>query len=342
MRQKSDSLVQASGAKPGLDVLADVLQGIHLRSRVHARYELTAPWGMRIERAPFPVFYAVLRGNCVLSAGDKELSLTGGDFVFLPAGARFTLKDRRGSRVLPVEAIYATRQPVRCGGVLHYGGDGEAVTVLCGSFTFEGETLSPLVRHLPTLMHVKADDPASSRWLEPTLRFVASEIEAQQPGYDTVVSRLADVLFVQALRAHLESSSKDNGWLRALVDPRIGAVLQRVHEKPEAPWTLEGLARAASMSRSVFAERFKQLVGEPPLVYVGRWRMHRAMTLMRARDTSVAEVARAVGYETESAFGKAFRRWVGMTPGAFRRSSAATPSPGGTPAASPSPSRRAG
>ncbi|MFY2559618.1 AraC family transcriptional regulator [Corallococcus terminator] len=319
MRQKSVSLVQPSGETPGLDVLADVLQGVHLRSRVHARYELTAPWGMRIDGSPFPLFYAVMRGHCLLSTDERELSLAGGDFVFIPANVKFTLKDRRGTRALPIAEVYATRQPIRCGGLLHYGGGGEAVTLMVGSFTFEGETLSPLVKHLPTLLHVRADDPRSPRWLESTLRFVAAEIEAKQPGHETVVSRLADVLFVQALRAHLESPSGENGWLRALVDPRIGTVLQRVHEKPEAPWTLEGLARLAGMSRSVFAERFKSLVGEAPLAYIGRWRMHRAMALMRGRDVALAEVARAVGYETESSFGKAFRRWVGVTPGAFRR-----------------------
>ncbi|WP_140853606.1 AraC family transcriptional regulator [Myxococcus xanthus] len=320
MRQKSVSLVQSSGAQPpGLDVLADALRGVRLRSRVDARYEMTAPWGMRVDGCPFPLFYAVMRGNCLLSTDDQELSLAGGDFVFIPAGVRFALRDRKGTRTLPIAEVYATRGPMRCGGILHYGGGGAAVTLVVGSFTFEGETHSPLVRHLPTLLHVKGDAETTPRWLEPTLRFVAAEVEAKQPGYETVVSRLADVLFVQALRAHMASSSGENGWLRALVDPRIGAVLQRMHEKPEAPWTLEGLARIASMSRSVFAERFRSLVGEAPLAYLTQWRMHRAMGLMRERHRSMAEVARAVGYETESSFGKAFKRSVGVTPGAFRQ-----------------------
>ncbi|MCP3099732.1 AraC family transcriptional regulator [Myxococcus sp. K15C18031901] len=302
-----------------MDVLADALRGVRLQSRVDARYELSAPWGMRVDGCPYPLFYAVMRGNCLLSADDQELVLAGGDFVFIPAGVRFTLRDRKGTRALPIAEVYASRGPMRCGGLLRYGGGGAEVTLVVGSFTFEGETLSPLVKHLPTLLHVKGDAETTPRWLESTLRFVASEIEAKQPGYETVVSRLADVLFVQALRAHLASSSDGNGWLRALVDPRIGGVLQRMHEKPETPWTLEGLARLASMSRSVFAERFRDLVGEAPLAYLTRWRMHRAMGLMRDRHRSLAEVARAVGYETESSFGKAFKRSVGVTPGTFRQ-----------------------
>lgn len=319
MRQKSVSMVQASGPSTELDVLAEVLSGMRLRSRVHARYEFTAPWGMRVDSCPTPLFYAVMRGNCLLSTDEEELSLTGGDFVFIPAGVRFTLRDRKGTRALPVTEVYATRGHMRCGGVLQYGGGGPAATLLVGSFTFEGESLSPLVRHLPTLLHVKGDTAPALPWLEPTLRFVASEVEARQPGYETVVSRLADVLFVQALRAHMASASQANGWLRALVDPRIGKVLQHIHEKPQAPWTLEGLARLASMSRTVFADRFRTLVGEAPLAYITRWRMHQAMALMRDPGRSMAEVARAVGYETESSFGKAFKRRVGMTPGTYRR-----------------------
>ncbi|MCY1062739.1 AraC family transcriptional regulator [Nannocystis sp. SCPEA4] len=312
-------MVRASGRRPGIDVLADVLRGVRLQSRVHARYEMTAPWGMRIDSSPHPLFYAVMRGSCLLTTDDAELALAGGDFVFIPAGTRFSLRDRRGTKALPVAEVYATRVPLQCGGLLHYGGGGAPVTIVAGSFAFEGEALSPLAGQLPTLLHVKADAADSPRWLEPTLRFVAAEIEAKQPGHETVVSRLADVLFVQALRAHMSSESGESGWLRALVDPRIGAVLQRVHEKPQAPWTLAGLARLAGMSRSVFAERFKALVGDAPLAYVTRWRMHRAMALLRDRDASLADVARAVGYETDGAFGKAFKRHVGVTPGQFRR-----------------------
>ncbi|WP_186002111.1 AraC family transcriptional regulator [Corallococcus sp. Z5C101001] len=312
-------MVQTSGDSAGFDVLTEVLGGIQLRSKVHGRYELTAPWGMRIDGSPNPLFYAVMRGNCLLSTDEESLTLVGGDFVFIPAGVRFTLRDAKGTRALPVEEVYATRGPMRCGGLLHYGGGGVAATLLVGSFAFEGEALSPLLRHLPTLLHVKGDGIPALPWLEPTLRFVASEVEARQPGYDTIVSRLADVLFVQALRAHMDSASHANGWLRALVDPRIGKVLQRIHEKPQAPWTLAGLAKLASMSRTLFAERFRALVGEAPLAYIARWRMHQAMVLMRDPGKSLAEVARDVGYETESSFGKAFKRHVGMTPGTHRR-----------------------
>lgn len=318
MRQKSGFMVRTSEGGPEFDVLADVLRGVQLRSRVHARYDLTAPWGMKMTAAPNPLFYAVMRGNCVLTLDDADLPLTGGDFVFISPGRSFTLRDRRQTRAVPLADVYATRG-LRCGGLLSYGGGGIETQIIIGSFAFDGSSLSPLASQLPALLHVKNGGTTPARWLESTLQFVAAEIEAKQPGYETTVSRLADVLFVQALRAHMASSSTENGWLRALVEPRLGIVLKHIHEKPEEPWTLEKLSRLAGMSRSVFAARFKLLVGEAPLTYVSRWRIHRAIQLMNGGAASMGEIARGVGYETESSFGKAFKRHMGMTPGELRR-----------------------
>jgi transcriptional regulator GlxA family with amidase domain len=135
-----------------------------------------------------------------------------------------------------------------------------------------------------------------------------------------VASRLADVLFIHALRAYVAARPCENGgWLRAIVDRDLGAVLQRMHAAPEQPWTVDGLARAAGMSRSAFAARFKAMLGFGPLTYLARWRMHRAAELLATSDAPAAAIASAVGYETEGAFGKTFKRYVGETPGAYRR-----------------------
>lgn len=281
--------------------------------------ELTAPWGMSIACIEEPLFYVVTRGNCLLEIDGTRLALSGGDFVFIPGGRSFTLKDSASTPAVPATDVYAARGE-RCGGILNYGGGGAPTTVVAGRYVFEGATLSPIVKSLPALLHVKGDGGGATGWLASTMQFVASELETEAPGYETVASRLGDVLFVHALRAHLASLPEgQGGWLRALVDPRIGPVLQRIHEAPEQPWTLERLARTAGMSRSVFAARFKALVGEAPLKYLTQWRMHRASELVASGEEPVGAIARAVGYETESAFGKAFRRYVGETPGEFRR-----------------------
>lgn len=302
-----------------MDVLADTLRSVHLRSIVNGRLEMSAPWGMRVDARDVTTFYVVTHGGCVLETRDMRLTLASGDFVFILAGTPFVLKDSPKTRPVPATEIYANRGR-RCGELMRYGGQGAPTTLIAGSFVFEGLSLSPLVACLPTVLHVKGDGGIATRWLESTMQFVASEMEVQQPGYETVASRLGDVLLVQALRTYVASLPiEQGGWLRALFDPQLGVALQRLHERPQAPWTVESLARIASMSRSVFAERFKSLIGEGPMTYLTRWRMHKAMQLMAERGPSMSAIAQAVGYETDSAFVKAFKRHVGETPGSFRR-----------------------
>jgi AraC-like DNA-binding protein len=145
-------------------------------------------------------------------------------------------------------------------------------------------------------------------------------MEAGRPGHEIVATRLADVLFIHALRTYVQTlPAEAGGWLRALEDPQMGLVLQQLHERPGHPWTVEAMAKVASMARSTFAARFQDVLGESPLMYLTRWRMHTAMQLMAQSDESLTAVARAVGYETDGAFGKAFKRHVGKTPGDYRR-----------------------
>jgi AraC-like DNA-binding protein len=167
---------------------------------------------------------------------------------------------------------------------------------------------------------VRPDGERSEQWLDAILQLLAVETALEQPGTETVVSRLTDILFVRALRTHLASLPEGSqGWLRALKDPPMATALHLLHEQPEQPWTVEGLAERLAMSRSAFAARFKELVGEPPMSYLTRWRLQKAAHRMLEGDATLASIARAVGYETESAFGKAFRRHFGVTPGDYRK-----------------------
>jgi AraC-like DNA-binding protein len=170
------------------------------------------------------------------------------------------------------------------------------------------------------VLHVKGDAGTTVRWLEANLQFVASEMAAGEPGFETIVSRLADILVVQAVRAHVaQTGGGCKGWLRALVDPQISRALSLIHEKPEDDWTVESLASKVGMSRSAFAARFAQLVEEPPLTYLTRWRMQKASRLLETSPAGVAEVAKRVGYDAEAAFSKAFKRWIGVARIAARR-----------------------
>jgi transcriptional regulator GlxA family with amidase domain len=177
-----------------------------------------------------------------------------------------------------------------------------------------------VTRLLPPLILVKADQ-AQTLALYTTLNMLASEMAEPAPGSELVVKRLADILFIQSIRAHIASRSESckKGLLRAIFDPQIGAALNSMHEKVEGPWTVESLAAACGMSRSAFAVRFKELVGETPLEYLTSWRMHKATALLHQGDKKLFEVAKSVGYDSDAAFSKAFKRILGVAPREYRR-----------------------
>ena len=177
-----------------------------------------------------------------------------------------------------------------------------------------------LISALPTLIHVRGTETTAGPWLAQTIRLLADEATADRPGATTVVNRLCDALFVYVLRSHLANLRDDEAtWLRALVDPQIGAALRTIHAETGAPWTVAKLAAGVGMSRSAFAARFCDLVGEAPMAYVTRWRIRTAAVALRTTRREVAEIAAAAGYESAAAFSKAFRRLIGEPPGAYRR-----------------------
>ncbi len=311
-----------------MDVLTDVLESIRVRSLIVGRLECTAPWGLKMTRG-IPAFYVVTRGGCWLDVEGigSPSHLAGGDFVVLPKGQGHVIRDsRRTKPVLAAEALKSCSNHRACqpGGVFQFGGGGARTTLVGGFFRVDDGANNPLIRSLPSIIHVQSDQGAPVEWLEATLQFVASEMAAGRPGAETVVSRLADILFVQAVRAHLaQAGDRATGWLRALVDPQIGQALGLIHEQPQEPWTVERLAERVGMSRSAFAARFGQLVEEPPLTYLTRWRMSKASRLLRRGSSSIGEISGQVGYEAEAAFSKAFKRWHGMSPGVYRKRQAA-------------------
>jgi AraC-like DNA-binding protein len=309
-----------------MDVLTDVLESVRMRSNVYGRMELTAPWGLRVDFGAqgHPSFYVVSRGTCWLELDGvaDAIPLTGGDFLLLPKGRPHVIRDRPGSPPIPIKDLLAgcaaPGEGVN-GPVLRHGGGGTPTSLVAGCFWFESEGGMPLIDALPPLIHIKGDEGSPVRWLESTLQFLAAEVASPVAGAETVRNRLADILFVQAIRAHISGAGATSvGWLRALGDEQIGAALRLIHERPAHPWTVDSLADGVAMSRSAFADRFRHLVGVPPHSYVTRWRLHKASDLLRRGDATLAAVARAVGYENESSFGKVFKRYTGLAPGEFR------------------------
>jgi AraC-like DNA-binding protein len=183
--------------------------------------------------------------------------------------------------------------------------------------SFDRASLRPITQLLPSFILIKAEH-ARTLALHDTMRALASEMAEQVPGSEIVANRLAEVLFIQILRAHIASGPERNkGWLRAIFDPQMGIALSAIHDSVNTPWTVESLAQAAGMSRSAFAARFKELLGQTPLEYVTEWRMQKAMQLLQQRDKKLIDVARLVGYESDAAFSKAFKRVVGANPSEY-------------------------
>jgi len=321
-----------------LDPITDLFETMQVVGVVHARLEATAPWGLKTDgdvtegvskdkhsaaSASSPFHFAhfgmVSRGNCWLSVEGipDPIPLAGGDCFLLAPGSSYTLRDSPRTRA----HSFCDVAPKNGSQVISYGGGGVPTTIISGWFRFSATSVKPLTRLLPPLILVKADQ-AQSLALHTTLNMLASEMAELAPGSELLVNRLADLLFIHSIRAHIGSQSETckSGLLRAIFDSQIGAALKSMHEKVEHPWTVGSLAAACGMSRSAFALRFKELVEQTPLEYLTSWRMQKATALLQKGDKKLFEVAKSVGYDSDAAFSKAFKRIVGITPRHYRRS----------------------
>jgi len=303
-----------------MDALSRILRSVRLESGIISRAHLSVPWAVSSPGAPSPIFHAVTRGSCwVRREGERTPTrLARGDVVVLARGEPHVLFDDPRTRPVSIKAI-----PTRAfGGValIEHGGGGEETRIVCGKFVLEHESGSALLALLPPLLHIGAENGALTEWIETTISLLDHEVDRDDPGADAILGRIADVLFVQVLRRWLAGDTGSaRGWLAAAQDPQIGQALTLIHEDPAARWSASTLAAKVGMSRSSFFERFTTLLGEPPARYVTRWRLHRATDLMAGRRWSTAQIAERVGYASEDAFTKVFKRHLGLSPSAYRR-----------------------
>lgn len=308
------------------DPLGEALHHLRLSGTFYCRSELTAPWGLTIPPIPDHLWiHVVTAGGCRLETdGAEPVPLRAGDVVLLPHGEGHRLRsgpDTIAPSVMDLPHAMATDRYA----VLHHGSGGEATTLICGAVRVDTPGARDLLDLLPPLLHVGASP--RTEWIEATLRLVAAEARELRPGGEAVLTRLADVLVIQVVRSWLDTDpAARTGWLGALADPRIGRAIALIHRDPARAWTVASLAAQVPMSRSAFAARFTALVGEPVLAYLTRRRMHLALDRLRA-GAGVAEVAGGLGYRSEAAFGRAFARVVGATPGAVRRGALTTRRP---------------
>jgi AraC-like DNA-binding protein len=297
-----------------------VLDAMRLSTLVYGRLELYAPWGLQFPGTGAAQIAIAVRGSALLSleGTDTSLTLSAGDLALMPHGGGYSIRDAEGSPMLALEHG-SCRRSQALGTPIRLGGEGPQSTLVAGAFQFGVMPRSLLFEKLPRVIHVAAGSPQATPTLASTLQLLISESTSTRPGATVVMSRLADILLVQAIRAHIEEGGCQKHGLCALTDPPIAKALALIHERPAEPWTVESLAAAVALSRSGFAARFSAQVGDPPLEYLARWRMTKAAQLLRESKLSLSEVAEHTGYQSEASFNRAFKRWEGIAPGAYRR-----------------------
>ena len=301
------------------DPLSEVLQDLRLSRASYCRSELTSPWGIEFPPQRDARFHFVAKGTCWLRTGARPPTPIGsGDVLLLPHGTGHALADKplRSTRPLkdmPLEKISDATYRMRV------GGGGARTFLVCCSIGFEEPAVHPLLELMPEVLLLQGGAVHDST-LPILLEVMAGEVRDQRVGAATVMTRLADIVVTRVIRAWTEGQNGDpTGWLAAIRDPKIGRALAAIHRRPGHIWSVEALADVAQTSRSIFSERFTSIVGIPPARYLARWRMHLASVWLRNDRVTVAEVAARLGYESNASFSRAFKRFLGLPPGALRR-----------------------
>ena len=306
------------------DPLAEALHFLRMNGAFYCRSELTAPWGMTMMPMPGYIwFHVVTTGRVWLEAGDDEgRLLQPGDLGMVPHGEGHVLRSEPGVPAPGVLELEREEISERYE-ILRHGGGGAPTTLICGAVRFDHPAARNLVEILPPIMHLEPASAPQLDWMQSTLRLMAVEAHELRPGSEAVITRLGDILVIQAIRSWLETDpAAKTGWLGALQDEQIGRAIALIHRDPARNWTVASLADELAMSRSAFAARFTELVGEPAMQYVTRWRMQVAVSALRNDGATVGELASRLGYRSEAAFARAFKRVIGLPPGAVKRSSA--------------------
>ena len=324
------------------DALSEVLAAVHLSGAVFFNVTAKSPW---VAEAPPAAqiaprvapgaqhaieYHVVTSGSCWISlVGDnasEPVRLDEGDIVVVPHGDPHVVSSAPGMRAEPNLEVYGKPGDNTLAAVpflLQTGGDGPSETrLICGFFSCDVRPFNPLLDSLPRFMRFGRDSLASRSLLDQFIRFATDEMDNKRAGSQSVLNRLSELMFVEIVRLYMDQLGGSNtGWLAGLRDPLVGRALTLLHARPSHAWTLEQLASEAAASRSVLADRFNDLVGYPPIQYLTRWRMQIAARRLMDPGAKVAAVAHEVGYESEAAFSRAFKKFVGQSPGQWRTES---------------------
>jgi AraC family transcriptional regulator, alkane utilization regulator len=316
-----------------MDALSEVLRLVRLTGAVFLNGEFTAPWAVEsppshvlsrslLPRAEYVVeYHVVAKGSCFIRVpGADPVALDEGDLVMLPRGDSHVLSSDVAINMTPLPAD-ATRLPAYGEIVSHrLGGGGDLTRIVCGYLAVDRTLCASLLAALPRVLRVSARSGEVNAWLDTYMRFSLLERGEERPGGACVLSKLSELMFVEAIRRYVEALPPgQTGWLAGVRDPLVGKALALMHRNPARPWTVEGLAKNVGLSRSSLAERFTELIGKPPMQYLMQWRLTLAAHLLQSTSKGAAVVAEDVGYDSEAAFSRAFKREFGAPPATWRR-----------------------
>lgn len=315
-----------------MDLLSEILSAVQIENTFFGRQTLTAPWGYEIPHTRTVHFLSVTEGFCwLIRPGHEPQRLEQGDFVMFARPTTSVFASSPDAEVEPlvdlIRKYYSPDYSIELRNIppfdLHHGGGGRVTELVGGAIDLPADTGAMLINALPEFIYLNSSEAETRRWLQPLMNLVTEEVQmaaTTAPGHAAIARRLAELLFLRIIQVHwVQNPTETSGWLRGLSDARIAKVLQAVHGEPQRPWTLALLADEAGMSRSALAERFAQLIGEPPIQYLTRWRMHLAALKFAAGEKRTGLVAESVGYQSEIAFAKTFKRFIGVSPTAYRR-----------------------
>lgn len=305
-----------------MDVLDDILDTLNLKGILYFRTDFTPPWAVTVpDLGQAARFHLVVQGGCHVDfASGDSVDLGPGDIVLIPRGRSHVLADRPGRDAPPLERVLESAGFEGHGVFVVGDSDPRASTqMICGHFSFRGGADHPLLRALPEYLVTTTAARARRPWLDEILRLVAQRVFSDEMGSNTAVTRLSEIVFIELLRNGIDQSEDLKSLLEAFGDRQIGRALELIHEQPAHPWTVETLAARVAMSRSRFAERFKDLVGTGPMAYLLDWRLQKALSLLDGSRASVKQVASQTGYQSPAAFSRAFSGRFGLTPSEYRR-----------------------
>ena len=318
-----------------MDALSDVLRVARLTGGVFLHAEFFAPWCMAARVGPehcspalgpashLILYHYIVEGKLRIRVGKGDgggLVLGAGDVVLLPrndvhlVGSDLTLPPVAGSDII---------QAPKNGGLftIHHGGGGERTRMICGYLGCDDIEENPVLSTLPALVKLDAEPGGAAEWIRSTFQYAADEVASGRPGSETVLAKLSELLFVEAVRRYAETLPQgQTGWLAGLRDPHVARALALLHHDITRPWNVDDLSREVGLSRSALADRFTSLIGMPPMHYVANWRMQVATQKLRNTSASLAQVADSVGYGSEAAFSRAFKKAFGIAPATWRRS----------------------